>query len=272
MSSPYSQIYNQIKEHREEDERTRFRLSRLVPDFDGPANNLGEIIEAELGIPVFSHGPYGKYVKWENVLRSCDRADLFDIIYHVANYAERNRKDAEFLRDVRRIFDERRLAFTVDENGTVHPRVDPIFNEQRADLIKGLSNSRFEAARTHTESALDNLAASKLDYRNAIRQTFDAVENIYKVMFPKVTNLNAQTIKSHLAGRVSSVYESGSTEALSSDKTVRSLKEWVDGVHFYRHADGQTEPRIPPDELAIVIISQGFSFARWLIWLDSQIE
>jgi hypothetical protein len=50
----------------------------------------------------------------------------------------------------------------------------------------------------------------------------------------------------------------------------RSLAEWVNGVHFYRHAQTGTEPVQPPLDLAIALTSQGMGFLRWLAGLAAK--
>jgi hypothetical protein len=50
---------------------------------------------------------------------------------------------------------------------------------------------------------------------------------------------------------------------------LRSLKEWVDAAHFYRHEQGAEQIAQPPQSLAVYLVSSGAAHLRWLAELDA---
>jgi hypothetical protein len=50
---------------------------------------------------------------------------------------------------------------------------------------------------------------------------------------------------------------------------VDAFRDWVDAAHFYRHEAGREAVAQPPLSLAILLISAGASFLRWLAEFDA---
>jgi hypothetical protein len=59
-----------------------------------------------------------------------------------------------------------------------------------------------------------------------------------------------------------------SRSAEQSTQLADSLKAWTDAAHWYRHGQGKEEPKQPPASLAILSISAGAAFLRWLAEID----
>ncbi len=266
MTKPYSQIYEIPSKFRKDDARARLRLARLFGNLPADSASIGKEIELKLGIKVVSSGPMSIYVDWEKRFKELELTDIFDIIFIDKTIGHKYGKDKEFIYDVNQIFDERHLDYTVDVNGTVHPRVDQIFTAETNQLIKHLNREEHSSAIAHVNSALDFLTAKDSDNRASIRSVFDAVENLYKQKFG-VTHVNSKTIDKDLTNFLAETYAAGSVELRSSEKLRVSFKEWVNSAHNYRHEAGKPEPSQPPEEIAITLISQGFSFVRWLAYL-----
>ncbi len=67
---------------------------------------------------------------------------------------------------------------------------------------------------------------------------------------------------------VQKLYGADAVALRAANKQVASFKDWVDASHNYRHEQGSEEPVQPPIDLAILAISNGTSFLRWLIAID----
>jgi hypothetical protein len=68
--------------------------------------------------------------------------------------------------------------------------------------------------------------------------------------------------------RVIALYCTDVVALRAAHKQLASLKDWVDASHNYRHEPGSEGPVQPPIDLAILAISNGTGFLRWLITLD----
>lgn len=51
---------------------------------------------------------------------------------------------------------------------------------------------------------------------------------------------------------------------VSVNKMLDSFEDWAAACHIYRHALGDAETGQPSLEVTILIVSQGYAFARWL--------
>ena len=102
-----------------------------------------------------------------------------------------------------------------------------------------------------------------------MRAVFDANENLFKLMFPQAPRLTASEVKSRLRPVLERRYGSDATARRAALKVADALSEWVDGVHNYRHAEGAEEPTPPPFSLALVLMSNGAAFLRWLAEMDA---
>jgi len=58
---------------------------------------------------------------------------------------------------------------------------------------------------------------------------------------------------------------SKTTAKIVTSKAFDGFADWVDGMHYYRHGQGQPEPVTPPIEFAVYVLSSGAAFLRWLV-------
>ena len=75
--------------------------------------------------------------------------------------------------------------------------------------------------------------------------------------------LNSATVQSYLRPFIERTHADKIAKRTAL-KTCDSLKDWADACHNYRHAPGEPDPARPPEELAVVLVSQGFTYVRWL--------
>jgi hypothetical protein len=120
-----------------------------------------------------------------------------------------------------------------------------------------------KAALVSYEHCLEALSRTPPEAKSAVRSMFEAVEIVFKTMCPGPSRIGDAEIKAHLIPKLDSIYPE-TTARQAATKLARSLAEWVNGAHFYRHGQTGKEPVEPPIEIATVLISEGSSFLRWL--------
>lgn len=268
----FSRNYLQTETPFADDQRARHRLGAYLSEyFSGEGYKVGKFIEQELGIQCLSNGPGGYYLAWGELLRKLKTSDLLDVLTAVIRFQpKKTRREgpanvtSDLLGFTSRVFLEQNLAYKIDSSGGIHPIIDTTFSIMSFNLIRNLSANGLEAAREHVTRAERNLLAGEFDPRGAIRSTFDAAENLFKVIFPRATQLNAQAIREKLGPYLVDVTFRSKLEHQAAEKLVSSLVDWTEAAHFYRHASGGTEPEQPSDEFAIAFVSQGFAFVRWI--------
>jgi hypothetical protein len=186
------------------------------------------------------------------------------------NYLNRlgNTNGRRWLIEARRIFSEEKLAYEIDDNGVVHPAVDKEFQRNRQATVAGLQIPRYPNSLAAFERISDELASRPPNGKDAWRAVFAAVEGLFRLMFPSAPQLNAAAVEANLTPLVQGLYQGDAVARRAANKLVAAFKDWVDASHNYRHEAGSEEPVQPPIDLAVLAISNGTSFLRWLVSLD----
>jgi hypothetical protein len=170
---------------------------------------------------------------------------------------------------VQRALKEEGVAYTIDAKGGMHPLIDVEFSRNVTSAIAGLSSdSRYGAARTAFAAAEEKFRQVKPDTKGAIRDVFEAAETLTKLISKSGKGLDSGFVRTVLEPEIRKRY----TEAVAQRsilKSAQSFADWIDSVHPYRHGHEAEEPIAPPMELAVLIVSQGASFIRWLVELDA---
>ena len=268
-------------------ETMRYRLAKLI-DKDkyqprvrrtGYANRSGAyvadhsklyaLIEEEIGVQ-FGTTHNGKFItNWILFLRKIPLGKLLDTITVVyRGMAEAGRQD-DFISQANRIFQEENIAYEIDDEGGVHPIVDKAYSVTKQSAISGMSAPRYALSLSRINEIDTALMASPVNYIQAIRSVFGANENLFKLMFD-THRLDTRSVNDKMGKLLQALYSENPTMQRSSAQILKSFGGWIDAVHHYRHEEGAEEPSQPVEELAIVIISQGLSFARWLVTIDRQ--
>lgn len=236
-----------------------------VADDDAPV--LSELLEREIGVEVGAvHGFY-----WPRFCTGCAVRDLLDSITITFNYLKRKGSTAvatRWLNESRRIFSEERLAYEIDDSGVVHPAVDKEFQRNRQATVAGLQAPRYANSLAAFERVSDELASQPPNGKDAWRAVFTAVEGLFRLMFPAAHLLNAAAVDANLAPLVQRLLGADAVAARAASRQLASFKDWVDSSHNYRHEQGSEEPVQPPIDLAVLAVSNGTAFLRWLIALD----
>lgn len=235
-------------------------------------DRLRDRLIKELGVDLSNMGcRYEHY--WPNAMIALELRDVLDTVTIVHDYLRNDiysgpEEPTDFLRDVRRIFQEERVRYTVDEQGGVHLAVDAAFEQVRISSVQALNSSRYEAVRASLEGAYSALDQLPPDGKTALRQVFFANESLFRLIFPKAHQLGKGEMQKHLKPAVDRKYSELTPAIHAAQKQLSQYTEWVSGAHFYRHEPGSEEPSQPPIEMAIHYVTSGTAWLRWLQKFD----
>jgi hypothetical protein len=232
---------------------------------DQHSYQLSEILERELGVRV--RVTWGR--DWLVFLKACAVRDLLDTVTLTFTYLKQQGSiQTRWLNEARRVFSQERLAYEIDDHGLVHPAVDKEFQRNRQATVAGLQTPRYANSLAAFERISDELASQPPSAKDAWRAVFASVEGLFRLMFPSATQLNAGAVDTNLSALIQKLYAADPVAQRAANKQLASFKDWVDASHNYRHEPGSEEPVQPPIDLAILAISNGTAFLRWLIVLD----
>lgn len=260
----FSQLYLRPDRLASDSPRLRRRLITAFQDAVGQRSaDFGQYLERELGIQLVRRGAMNPYLDWED-LRDGELRDILDSITLLGGYLRASRMTSEriYLPAVQRIFAEESASYRIDPDFGVHPAVDGAYQANIQSAVRSLAAAQFGAARAHIQRADDELLPAG-NTRESIRAAYDAVENIFRQQFDRAPHINRASIQNDLRPLVDRVH-ADPVEKRTAGKIVDALADWVDACHNYRHEPGHPEPTPPSDELAVLLVSQGISFSRWL--------
>ena len=194
--------------------------------------------------------------------------ELRDVLDAVTLLYKKNPRQG-FLAEVRRIFSEEQVSYSVDPHGGVHFAVDAEFANSRAAGIHALSRDRYSGVRQQFKAAYGALDKIPADGKLAIRSIFHANEGLFRLMFPDAHQLNSTEVNKYLKPVLDRKYATEAQPAgRVAHKQVAQYQNWIDAAHFYRHEPGTEDAAQPPQEIAIQTVSSGASWIRWLITFD----
>jgi hypothetical protein len=265
VGKPYSQVYIERGVPVDDSARFRNRLrSHLTHLPDGYRGLIATLIEKKTGARVF----YGNIARH---FTECSLPDLLDNITHAfaalktVTIPGGERPHIAWLASVKECLEEEKLAYVLDTQCGVHPAFDDEFDATRRATIATLDKPRYAAALKFFDEAMQDLKQPR-DTRDAVRKTFEAVENVAKLMESKIVRLGAAEVKSVLQPIL--LEKLTGTERRATGRMIESLAEWVNACQQYRHAAGEPEPDEPSLDLAILMVSTGAAHLRWLIAMD----
>lgn len=267
----FSLLYLRPDTLRNDSPRLRRRIAKLLElRIDNRAYDIGQRLERELGIQVVFRSGGSSYINWKQFLE-WELRDVLDAITIVgrATSTSTAQRNAVFVSEANRVFKEESAAYVVDADYGVHPIVDAAFSASLSSAVRGLAG-RSQAALEHVETAEKELLPGG-NTRSAIRAVFDAVENLFKQMFPGVTHVNSGAIKNDLRPLVQSTYDAG-VEQHAALKCVEAFSDWVNACHFFRHDAGEVVSTPPSEDLTVALVSQGLGHIRWLSDIRARAE
>lgn len=264
----FSRLYLERGTPQSDSKRFRIRFGAMLDDTPFSRKYTADLILREIGVRVPSSGIPGRITfSYAPFVRDASLRDLLDVITLIYKSIDgQNRENARqaYISFVNRSMREENLGYRLDENGIVHFYVDEEFERSRTSLISGLSGDAHKGALEAFEAAHSALLAS--DTLNAVRRSFDAVENIFKLRFG-VPRLGASEINKHLTPLFAQAYSGRVGHA--AGRLAASFAEWANAAHQFRHAPGEAEPSPPTMDVAILMVSQAAANLRWLLELTN---
>lgn len=262
----FSQIYLGTADRLQDSSRARVRVNALLGKMQIENYQVADVVEHELGVSV----PYNGSWDFTRFITKCELRDFLDFISLVeTHFSKRPMVAKNWLPGCRRIFSEERLRYTINDAGGVRFAADSNFEFQIQATIANLGDPRLKGAMQSFEQALDAMSGSPLQGKAAIRGVFEAVEIAFKTLCDGTSRIGESEIHKSLVQHLDIKYRDDQTARLVAAKIARSLAEWVNGAHFYRHGQVGHEPIEPPVETTIAMVSEGAVFLRWLATLLS---
>lgn len=260
----FSLVHLTTDEGLQDSERARGRVAWLLINSNINYAKLADQIHRELGVEL-EYGGYGAMKEYhiKKFIGGCDLRDLLDLISLVWECLDDPVVKQTWISECRRIFAEEHLRYIINDAGGVRFSADADFERNVQATIQGLGHSSLKGALTSYEQCLESLSRSPPEAKSAVRSIFEAVEIVFKTLCPGPSRIGNGEITDHLIPKLNSIYFDP-TARQSAVKLARSLAEWVNSAHFYRHGQTGEEPVEPPFELATALISEGSSFLRWL--------
>lgn len=268
----YSRIYLQPTETVRDSARMRMRVVRAIQKHIPETRRdtrFGAAVERELGIEIVSSGGYSKpYVSWDRLVRQeLSVSDLLDVLTMLWRNSDSRGRD-NFRNNITRIFAEEAIGFSVDEEMGFHPAFDEEFERSRSSIVRILNGERFRHEADFIALSETALLANPLDGRAAIRAVYDAAENLFKRITGKQNITNGHVRQELAAVALQSIPQDGKSN-VAVNIMLNAFEDWAAACHVYRHAPGEAETAQPTEAIAILMVSQGYGFVRWLAELSA---
>lgn len=267
----YSQLYIERGPRIPDSARARRRLGSLVRAFPRGVSSteMAEQLAINVGSRIRHEGR--SWYDWDDTIQGCDVRDLLDMITEIYTFLRRTGNPTRaqtWLENVRLVLSEENLAYEVDGVGVVHPAIDAEFQRNRASALEALGGQRYANVRDAFERISPELLAQPPNFKEAWRAVFAAAEGLFRLMFPQAQRLTSGEIENRLRPIVQAQHAPDPTAQRAAAGLIEGFKKWVDASHNYRHEQGVQEPLQPPADIAILGISEGAAFIRWLADVD----
>jgi hypothetical protein len=109
------------------------------------------------------------------------------------------------------------------------------------------------------------------DGKAAVRGVFTPAEGLFRLM-TSAGVLGVSELDKNIRPRIDALFVADIPARTASHRILASFQDWIAACHQYRHEPGTEEPAQPPLSLAIMLVSQGAGFIRWLIQIDRTTE
>lgn len=266
MPTLYSRAYLKSDAPLEDSERFRVRLTALVDRLRPDTHELAGAVRFKLGVEVDSSIYDYMFGRW---ISRCELRDILDFMTILVEISPKDEK-VTVIATLRTMLLEEHLAFEMTDDGSVKPKVDMAFAGNVEAAIALMGKSRYAGVRREFETGQTSLSPIAPNWTQATRHTFLALETLFKLMFVKQPRLGAKEADAMLRPVVVHRYASSSTSVKEeANRMLAAFKEWIQAGHWERHAQGTEDPHAMPEELGVLMVSQGASYLRWLIELDT---
>ncbi len=236
--------------------------------------DIEEKIEQECGIDLPRGSDRGAYeVDYGVLFCDCELNVLLDIITIVyigisgEYFYDKNRqiscKEA-WLQRCRIVFAEENLGYTIDDQDVVHYVVDEEFARNRDSALASLRIKEFAAVRREADQAFAVIHRVPPDPKTACRHMFEAVEILFRKILPSVSRLGDKPAREQLLPLLRRMYTGNQPAIDSMNNLTKEIGDWANWLHVYRHGQRVEEPSPPPLEVAVLGVSTGASYLRFL--------
>lgn len=262
----FSQLYLDKGNPVNDSRRMRNRISAMYYDLlSNDSYKIVQLIHIETGakVPVGVES-YNLTYFFEN----CEIRDLLDSITLISKYLLRTNqqnKAVQWMQFISRIFKEENVGYQLDNKGGVHFFIDEEFERNRSAIIAGLSSQ--PAVKDAVEKSYSFLDQDIPDTASSIRSIFEALEILYKhiVKAEGKDRLNSTGVLNKLKPLLQQELVQNQITSKANDHMLDSLCDWIEAGHMYRHGQKLQEPSPPPLNYAVLFISQGASYIRYLL-------
>lgn len=223
------------------------------------------------------------YHKFDEYLASVPRDQFLNLITHIwrflknkhqqysqrpnGNWDLRSKPAEEWKAFVERVLREENIGYVLDEQCGVRFQVDRQFELQHEAALSCLAEPRFSAALAAFEDAHRYFASTPQDLKAALRALFESVEIVAKQMY-SADRLTAKLVTNDIKNRILTSYSNDPVARRAIGRVIDGFADWVDGMHHYRHGQGDEEPVVPPASFAVYAMSSGAAFIRWLVQVE----
>jgi hypothetical protein len=227
--------------------------------------NLANLIGSQLGVTVAWHQGY---LNFQDFFSNAELRDILDTISLITKLLQMESGEGaklwmEFVKDV---FEEENVGYRIDPKGGVHYLVDEEFERNRVSAIASITSPKYAAVMRALELAFSALDARSINTKTAVRDTFEALEIVIKLLTNSNKNLDEKLVKNELAALLRKLPEYTEPSGASTiGKFIESLADWVNAAHPYRHGQ-KTEKLVAPSlTSAVLFLSTGAAYIRWLV-------
>jgi hypothetical protein len=277
----FSTLYVKHEKPVEDNPRARKRLQKYYQDI---ASKIGDVhqraiesrIEQICGIDIpmiFSNPPQIIYMGRNYKALFCEVdiitfMNMLTVIYnempnHFIYHDRVGCKDA-WLQICRMVFVEENLGYEIDDYGVVHFKVDEEFVRNKVSAIASLAWKELGAVRLEADQAFASVHRVPPDTKAACRHMVEAVEILFKIIAPDVSRLGSSELRSSLLPLLKRMYAGNRPAADAATNVVAEIGAWVNWLHIYRHGQRVEEPSPPPLEIAVLGVSAGATYLRFL--------
>lgn len=282
----FTHTYLERGEPTKDNKHFRVRLGGYVQsDLHDVHGFLANHLKKEAGLKVIAHSTgMGAYYHFEDFFLSLEIVRLLDVItltwrllrlIDLDRLRKRSTRRSEMAESwqkfVGRVFAEENLGYFLDEECGVHHLVDEEFEHNRAATLRCLGSPRYEGVRAAFETAYAYFDRESPDTIAASRSMFESIEILGRLM-EAGKNLNSYFVKNKLLPLAKSALASDKTAEQTLEKIFDGIASWVDGVHNYRHGQGEEKPVLLPTGMATYILSTGAAFLRLLVEVDQTLK
>lgn len=266
----FSKIYLEPAAYCDDSLKARFRLGSIIYHISDDAHDMAAYLRQKIG----DIGYPSYETEWTDLFCKLSLIDFLDALTICARFLLGNgdsqiklRANSIWIKSIAEVFSDERLDYEIDDHGGVHRRVDSIHAEHRREVLLGLQGAQYENVRSLFESCNRAMNQSPPDMITAITSIFRANEGAFRMIYPGANRLDSAQIKQFLSNNIQLIYSDQAKHAAL--RQAAAFAEWTNSCHQYRHEQGHEKPISPPFDLAVSLISSGYSYLRWLVSMYS---